>query len=737
MPFGSTAPDTPIAERRWIGAALTRREDEALLCGRGRYVDDIGPPGCLHAVFVRSPYARARLLRVDASRAERMPGVRLILTGAMIESNASLPVNPIIEGIRRFESPILALDRVNHVGAPVALVVADDLASARDAAEAVELDCEPLAALVDISDARDGDSLLAGWPDNVAFEKRWRDGDVASAFAHAHRVVDIVIDCPRVAPAPLETRGLVAAWREGRLTVWIPSQSPHRAREHLALLLGLDVEAVRTIAPDVGGAFGGKASLYPEDVAIAHAAMRLSRPVKWIATRNEDMISASHGRGSRIEASAGFDVNGKLLALRADVECALGSWGTFSAVVPAINAARILPGPYRVDAIDVRARGYVTNTAPIGIYRGAGRPEAALVIERVMETAARAFDLDASEIRRRNLVPAASMPYRTATGQTLDSGSYSELLDRALAMASYESLRAEQARRRARGELVGIGINLYVEPCGSGWESARITRNSDGRFVVASGSTAQGQGHRTAYAQVAAAVLDVPIEHVEVVQGDSASSPRGVGALASRSMAIGGSAVKAAAEKMKDELAARAHGSVESIVTEMVYTAAGEAWSAGCCVVAVHIDPDTGVLAVENVVWVDDAGVIVNPLLAHGQLEGGFTQGLGQTLMERIHYDADGQINTGSLMDYALPRAADIPSSMTLVNFPSVTNANSLGAKGVGESGCIAAPAAILNAAIDALAPLGVTDLVLPLTSETLWRAIIKARFSNERTADS
>ena len=723
----STAPSADL-DQTWIGRALPRIEDDALLRGAGRYIDDIAPADCLHAVFVRSPYARGRLIAVDTRRAAELPGVRLILTGAMIQGTASLPVNPIIDGMRRFTGSILAHDRVNAVGTPVALVVADDIHKARDAAESVVVECEPRDPYVDAARARDGEPLLAGWPDNLAFQKRWRHGDLDGVMARAHRIVEVGIECPRVAPAALETRGLVAHWTEGRLTVWIPSQSPHRAREHLARLLGLDIDQVRTVAPDVGGAFGGKASLHPEDVAVAHAAMRLGRPIKWIATRNEEMISASHGRVGRIDASASFDASGRLLGLRADLNYDLGSWGTFSAAVPAVNAARILPGPYRIDAVDITTRAFVTNTAAVGIYRGAGRPEAALVMERLMDAAARTLDIDAVEIRRRNLLPADAMPHGTVTGQTLDSGRYAELLERTLQRADYAALRIDQQRRRGAGELVGIGLNLYVEPCGSGWESARITRHPDGRFVVASGSSAQGQGHRTAFAQIAATALGVPMDRIDVVQSDSASCPAGIGALASRSIAIGGSAVKAAAQQMHAKLADRPQA--ETIVTDARYTAAGEAWSAGCCLVVVSIDPETGVLTVERAVWVDDAGLVVNPLLADGQLAGGFAQGLGQALMERVFYDADGQITTGSLLDYALPRADDMPG-LELESLPSVTNANLLGAKGVGESGCIAAPAAILNAAIDALAPLGVTDLDLPLTSETLWRAINETRSTN------
>ena len=731
-PFVPTASPLPDDDPGLIGRSLPRREDDALLRGAGRYVDDLAPPGCLHGVFVRSPYPRARLVAVDPTRAGAMPGVRLVLTGATLDHPGSLPVNPIIEGIRAFTSPVLAVDRVNCVGAPIALVVADSVHAARDAAEAVAFECEPLLPYVDPVAARAGEPLLPDWPDNCAFEKHWRYGDCESAFAEAHRVVHAVVECPRVAPVALEPRGMLAHWAADQLTVWIPTQSPHRARTQLAQLLDLDVEQVRTIAPDVGGAFGGKASIYPEDVAVAHAAMRLGLPVKWIATRNEEMISATHGRAGRIEATAGFAADGKLLGVRAEAAYALGSWGTFSAAVPAVNAARILPGPYRVAAVDITTRGYVTNTAAVGIYRGAGRPEAALVMERLMDAGAAALELDPATIRRCNVVTPEAMPYRTPTGQTLDSGDYADLLEHTLARADYDVMRSDQLRRRRAGELVGIGLNLYVEPCGAGWEGARLTRHPDGRFTVASGSSAQGQGHRTAYAQIAAATLGVPIGHVDVIEGDSASAPAGIGALASRSMAIGGSAVREVALAMRAKLESHGTAPDAAIVTDATYTAPAEAWSAGCCIVVVRIDRQTGVLAIERAVWSDDAGVVINPLLAEGQMVGGFAQGLGQAMMERVHYDPDGQITTGSLLDYALPRAVDMPP-LTLDSRPSATRANALGAKGIGESGCIAAPAAILNAAIDALSPLGVSHLDMPLTSESLWRAITNAQSSGDQ----
>jgi carbon-monoxide dehydrogenase large subunit len=424
-------------------------------------------------------------------------------------------------------------------------------------------------------------------------------------------------------------------------------------------------------------------------------------------------------------AQAAVDSRGQFAAIRAEMEFPLGSWGTLSAAVPAVNAARILPGPYRVPAVDIRARGIVTNTAAVGIYRGAGRPEAAMIMERLMECAAAVTGLDPVEIRRRNLLKAEDLPIRTPTGERLDTGDYRRLLDRALESSGYAQLRRMQVERRARGELFGIGICVYVEPCGKGWESARIRVAPDGKFIVSCGTSSQGQGHRTALAQIAADRLGVPLGNIEIVEGDTSATPEGVGALASRSIAIGGSAIVSAVEELKAKMAASGDTAEEHEVT-IQYTAPHEAWSSGCGIATVTIDAETGVLRVQRLLWVDDAGLVINPQLAEGQMYGGLAQGLGQVLCEKIHYDADGQLLTGSLMDYSILRADQMPV-VELHSMASTTDANLLGAKGVGESGCIVAPALVYNAALDALRPLGVTDLPMPLTSENIWRAITRA----------
>ncbi len=427
-----------------------------------------------------------------------------------------------------------------------------------------------------------------------------------------------------------------------------------------------------------------------------------------------------HGRGMRLAGTLALDCAGRFLHLQADVQASCGAWLPYSAVAPLRNATRILPGPYRVDGVAIGGRLRRAHAAPVTIYRGAGRPEAALLMERLVERAARQLGIDPLDLRRRNLVAADQMPWATPTGETLDAGDYRTALDDAAQRFSYASERADQARRRATGELVGIGCALYIEPCGQGWESARVTLQADGAAEVHAGSSAQGQGHATSYAVIAAQALGIAPARVMVRAGDTAHGPEGVGALASRSMAIGGSAVLLAAQAAARQ---RDAGQPLPISVTEVYHAPAEAWSYGCVLVRLAIDRDTGRPHIERLLWVDDAGHIVSPQLARGQLLGGLAQGLGQALLERIVYDDGGQLLTGSLMDYAAPRADDMPA-VELHAMHRPTSANALGAKGVGEAGCIGVPAAILNAAADALSPFGEPDLEFPLTAERLWRAM-------------
>jgi aerobic carbon-monoxide dehydrogenase large subunit len=632
-------------------------------------------------------------------------------------------------------------------------VVARSAAGARDAAARIEM-------------AVDAVPPRKGGTEDTALTHRWTAGACDEAFAAAALVVRVRIEHPRLAPMALEPRVAMAEWDEasGTLTAWLSTQTPHRARADLATILSMPASQIRVVAPDVGGAFGGKASIYPEDAMVAFAARALRKPVKWAGSRSEDFLAATHGRGGRTEGALALSADGHIVGLQAKLAFPLGHWMPYSGCVPGRNAGRILPGPYRVETIDVALEAHLTSTASIGIYRGAGRPEACMLMERLMDRAAAALGMDPIELRRRNLIAADAFPYRTPTGETLDSGDYPTLIEKAVALAAYRELCTERARRRKRGEVVGIGCSLYVEPCGQGWESARIGLTLDGTVVIATGSSAQGQGRETAYTQLICDTLGVPMSRVRVAHGDTRHTPAGIGALASRGTAIGGSAVLLAAraflkEAMTvagellgcppsdlvatttglacaqghavswDKLARHAHANGIGLSDGLALTVAekyhaeGEAWSSGCCIAAVAADADTGELTIERLVWVDDAGVVVNPMLVEGQLLGGLAQGLGEATRERIVYDEDGQLVTASLMDYAVLRARDMPA-VDIEKMHTPSPANVLGAKGVGEAGCIGVPAAIMNAAIDAVSPYGVTHLDIPLTSETIWRAI-------------
>ena len=738
---------------------MLRREDPRLLTGNGRYVADLSDVDCLSMVFVRSPVARAAIRDLNVDGARVMPGVAAIYTGRDVDGLRRPRVNAVLGAVEVPDTPILARGELRAVGQPMVAIVAQTEAAALAAADRVEMDLDPLEPVCDPEAALESAALFPEVPGNVVASRRWRCGDPGVAFAGAAATAEVTIRHPRVAPAPLECRASLARWdrQARRLTIWAGTQTPHRARDDIAHALGLDPDRVRAVAPDVGGSFGMKASIYPEDIAVAFAAWKLGRSVRWIASRQEDFVAASHGRGAVTRGRMAFDASGRVLAIEADLVFPLGAWLTYSAMVPAWNAGRILPGPYAVEDLDVRVRAVVTNTAAVGIYRGAGRPEAAMLLERLLDAGARELGLDPAAVRRRNLVPAALLPCARANGTTLDCGDYRALLARTLILAEYGRLRADQRRRRARGELVGIGWCVHVEPCGQGWESASITVEPAGGFTVATGSSAQGQGRETVFAQIAARELAVAPDLVTIVHGDTGRVPTGVGALASRSVAIGGSAVQQAARALIDKarpLGARllnvasssvvladgglaVEGSADRFVAweqvaasastaigaHATYTAFGEAWGCGCCLAQASVDRHTGAIELERLHFVDDAGVVVNPALVDGQIAGGVAQGIGEALMERIVHDRDGQILTGSLMDYALPRAGDMPV-LRLDRACTPSRFNTLGAKGVGEAGTVGAPPAVVNAVLDALAPLGVRHIDMPLTPERVWRAI-------------
>lgn len=706
------------APGRHVGARLVRREDHALITGRGRYVDDVFLQDALHVGFVRSVVAAGRIVAVDCSPSRARAGVVAAFCGADVAHLGDLPVNAIAGPIKLPPYPVLANEHVRAVGQPIAAVLCRNAAEAADAGEDILVDMEDAPTQAD-------QALFSDGADNVAFARTWTQGNVENAFAQAAHTVSVEVAHPRLAPTPLEPRSIAVDYdaETGDLTVYLSTQTPHRSRSDLAGILGIEMSRLRVVSPDVGGAFGMKASLYPEDVFVAWAALTLRRPVRWTATRSEEFLSASHGRGGVNRGSLALAADGRFLALRADMTSPLGHWLTTSAAIPAWNSARILPGPYLIDAVDISTKGILTHTAPVGIYRGAGRPEAALMMERLVEKAARTLQMDPVDLRRRNLIPAERMPHTGPTGIRLDSGDYRRALDTLCSHAGYEDLRRTLSRRRAGGETVGLGMAFYVEPCGRGWESARVEARPDGSIVAATGSSSQGHGRQTAYAQIVADVFDVSPDKVEIRLGDTETCPSGIGALASRSTAIGGSALLAAAREARAEATA-GDGSGRA---ETVYETDEEAWGFGCHLALVSIDVETGALSVDSITCLDDIGTVINPMLVEGQVMGGIAQGLGEAVLEQLVYGNDGQLLTGSLSDYALPRADSMPDiDIVATSTPSPNNL--LGAKGVGEAGTIGAPAAILNAALDALAPFGVHDLSMPLTGETIWRALRDAK---------
>jgi aerobic carbon-monoxide dehydrogenase large subunit len=755
----------------WVGRPLRRREDAPLLIGRGRFVDDLSAPGVVHLALLRSPHAHAGVARVDARRARKAPSVIAVVTAAELDAIGPLPVNRLFRDMIVPPNPLLAGERVHAQGTPVAAVVAESVAAAWDAVALIDAAYEPMAGVATprAALAAGAPRLFGEAPGNRALGQTWRAGDPDGAFAGAARVVEVTVQQNLVAGVPMEPRGALAAWDEttSELTLWTSTQAPFRIRSEVARMLGLDEARVRVIAPDVGGGFGVKGGPYREEPLVAWLARRLRRPVKWISTRQEDLLTTQHSRGAASTGALALDADGRIRGLRARIEAPLGAYLSFSASTNPRNHARCLPGAYTIRDVDIQVAGALTTTPPVGAYRGAGRPEAAFLIERLVDEAAHALGLDPADIRRRNLIPREAFPYTTATGQVYDSGDYAVALDRALAAADYGGLRRAQAERRRRGDLVGIGLSTYVEPAALGWESGVVRMERSGAVTAITGSSPHGQGHETTFAQVVADHLGVEPDVITVRHGDTAGAPQGSGTAGSRSTALGGGALVLAARDVRDKGRRLAASMLEAAVEDVVavpggfhvvgaadrtvawrsvadlayrmgalpagfepgleatrfFEAPGEVWSSGAFVVAVRVERETGVIVVERIVWVDDAGTIVNPLLADGQLEGSLAQAWGQIVMEAITFDADGHLLTGTLMDYAIPRADEVPVA-EILHVHTASPYNPLGAKGLGEAGTIGLPPAVVNAVVDALSPLGVRHLDMPLTPARIWAKI-------------
>ncbi|GGL56394.1 xanthine dehydrogenase family protein molybdopterin-binding subunit [Halocalculus aciditolerans] len=783
---GEDAEARARAERH-VGRPRERREDPDLLTGNAEYTDDITAPGETHLAFVRSPHGHADVEAIDTRAAEAMDGVLAAYTWADLRE-AGIPGRlPITDRVRGDVPghPVLADGRVRYQGQPVAAVVAESRYRAADAAAAVDVSYTPREAAVDPVDATasDAPTLFEACPDNVATAGELGDEAATdAAFEDADEVVELDLVNNRLVANAMEPRAALARVHDGTLRVEMTSQSPHRHRSKLAQTLGLRENDVRVVAPDVGGGFGHKGHHHPGEAMAAWAARELDRPVKWVATRSENYQAGAHGRDHVTTAALAFDADGTIRGLRADTYAGVGGYGLGSGPALATWYGRLLAGEYEIPAVCCRTRGVFTNTAPVHSYRGAGRPEAIYVLERLVKRAADALGCDPAAFRRRNLLDPDDFPHETAVGATYDSGEYEAAMDRALDLVDYEAVRekrgeeganGERGKRGERGEraerddgrLVGVGLANFVESTGGGFESGVVRVHPDGGVTVFAGTHSHGQGHATTYAQIVADELGIPDEDVEVVEGDTDRIPAGTGTFGSRSTITAGSALAESAadvrEKARDIAASELEAAPEDTVFEdgafhvagapeqsvafadVARAAYGRlpgdlepgleettffeqeetAYAFGTHAAVVAVDPETGEVDVERYVAVDDCGVQVNPKIVEGQVHGGVAQGLGQALYEGAQYDENGTLLTGSMQDYTVPKADQIPELTTdATETPSPTNP--LGVKGIGEAGTIAAPPAVVNAVVDALEPYGVDHVDMPLTEERVWRAI-------------
>jgi aerobic carbon-monoxide dehydrogenase large subunit len=696
-----------------VGRPVARREDERILRGASRYLDDIDPPGAVHVAFVRSPFAHARIGAVTVP--DRLAGVAAVITAADLTGRVGdLPVQGIEDGRVADEGhPVLARDEVRYAGQLVAAVLAESRALAEDGAELIEVDYEPLAPVLEASAS---DVRLTEW--------HRVSGDVDGAFDAAAHVVRASHSLPRLAPVPMEPRGAIASYddAEDLLTVWVSAQDSHRQLAGLSKVFDRPEERIHVIVPDVGGAFGSKGVAAPETVVVAAAAMLTGKTVKWAEDREENLIASYQGRGVEANVELALDADGRILGVRARIRADLGGYLMQTTAIPAHTTAMLMGGVYDIRAADVEVAGMRTNKVPTGPYRGAGRPEAAYFVERTVDRAARELGMDPLELRRRNLI--RTFPYRTALGWTYDSGDYARCLELAEELVAPER-HADDAR------VVGTGFGMYVERAGGMFETAEAELLPDGRVLIRSGSSPHGQGHDTTFAQLAAERLGVGLDDVELRFGDSKEVPRGVGTFASRSVAMGGSAVVQAVDALNEkvEVVAARLGPAASLrdvaaakpgLRASARFESDLVFSSGAYGAVVEIERATGRLRVLRLAAVDDAGRIVNPLLAEGQVIGGTAQGLGQCLVEEAAYDEDGNPTFASFVGYSLLTAAEMPPVETaFVESPSPLNP--LGAKGIGEAGAIGAPAAVANAVADALGGVNVDP---PFTEEKLWRAL-------------
>lgn len=781
-----------------IGAAVKRKEDFRFLTGRGNYTDDINQPGQTFGYILRSPHAHAKINSIDTAAAIAAPGVLAVFTGADMEGVGGIPCgwgvnNKDGSPMNEPAHPALAIGKVRHVGDQVALIVAETLQQAKDAAERIEVAYEELDAVAHIETALAAGASLVhddAAPGNLCYD--WELGDEAEVdaeFTNAAHVVSIDLTNNRLVPNAMEPRAAIGDYNKGtgEYTLYTTSQNPHVIRLLMgAFVLQIPEHKLRVVAPDVGGGFGSKIYHYAEEAIVTWASEKVRRPIKWVAERSESFISDAHGRDHISHADLALDSDGKFLGLKVYTKANMGAYlSTFSTCVPTYLYATLLAGVYSTPKIYANVKAVFTNTVPVDAYRGAGRPEATYLLERLVSKAAATLGMDQVEIRRKNFIPSDAFPYATPVALTYDSGDYEATLNTALEWAGWDSMAARKAEAASRGKLRGIGISTYVEACGIApsavvgslgaraglFESANVRVHPTGSVSIYTGSHSHGQGHETTFAQLVSETLGVPIENVEIDHGDTNRIAFGMGTYGSRSLAVGGEAIMKALGKVVDKASKIAAHLMEASAEDVEFkdgkfTVAGTdkevdfgtvaltayvphnfphetlepgleenafydpmnfTYPGGCHICEVEIDPETGVTDVINMTAVDDVGRVINPMIVEGQIHGGLAQGIGQALMETCEYDDAGQLISGSFMDYCMPRADDLP------NFQAGTETtlcahNSLGVKGCGEVGAIGSPPAVINAVLDALSAVGVQDISMPATPQKVWAAIQSAK---------
>jgi carbon-monoxide dehydrogenase large subunit len=792
-----------MATAKLIGSSIKRREDPRFITGKGNYTDDLKLHGMTYAAFVRSPHAHARIRGIDISKARAHPGVVAVFTGKDMAGVNSLPcgwdlrkeknIPGVVQDLAMVPHMPLSSDVARHVGDPVAVVIADRQDTANDAAEKVAVDWEVLPSVTATDRAAQSGAaqIHAGAPGNIAFKWELGGGDVDAAFKSAHVVVKKRIVNQRLVANAMEPRACVARYEDatGELTLWVTSQNPHVHRLLMcAFVLGIPENKVRVIAPDVGGGFGSKIFLYNEEVVCSWASRQLKRPIRWTSTRREAYMTDAHGRDHITDAAMAMSKDGKILGLHVKTTANLGAYlSTFAPAVPTFLYGTLLNGVYTIGAIKCEVTGVFTNTTAVDAYRGAGRPEACYVLERMVDASAAALKMDPAEVRRKNFIPKFSGAFQTQVAVAYDSGDYAKAFDRLLQMFDYKKFRAEQAEARKKGRYLGVGFSTYIEACsiapsklvgalgaGAGlYESGKVRVHPTGSVTVYTGSHSHGQGHETTFAQLVADELQIPIEQVEVVHGDTGLIPFGMGTYGSRSAAVGGTALHMSVDKVKEKGKKIAAHLLEASVSDIEYTggqfhvrgAPGKSvpfgavaltayvphnypeglepgleetsfydpsnfcfpFGAHACVV--EIDADTGHVKVVRYLAVDDVGNVINPMIVDGMVHGGIAQGVAQALWEGAVYDdQSGQLITGSMMDYAMPKA-DMLTLYETDRTETPTPVNPLGVKGAGETGTIAATPAVVNAVVDALSGLGVDHIEeMPLTSERVWKTVQAAK---------